>query len=150
MWSVLRIALLTLSAATFAITMGASVAAGNDLRRELIGPPVADPSPWTEEQVRPPARWPPPSAPAPRLPCPRGAKGQLSGRLNLNEASVEDLQELPGVGPSRAARIVAFRRMRGPFRRVLDLRRVKGFGRKTVKKLSPYLTIDGESTLRRE
>lgn len=63
-------------------------------------------------------------------------------RVNLNTASARDLIELPGIGPTKAAAIVDYRAKHGPFRRVIDLRRVKGFGRKTVAKLRPSLTVD--------
>lgn len=75
---------------------------------------------------------------------------RLVGTLNLNTAGLETLELLPGVGPAKAARIVAFRERRGDFERLVDLRRVRGFGRKTVRRLLPYLTLDGETTLRRE
>lgn len=70
-----------------------------------------------------------------------------TGRLNLNTATAEQLEMLPGVGPAKAERIVAFRGKHGPFKRVADLRRVKGFGRKTLKKLERFLDIKGATTL---
>ena len=48
---------------------------------------------------------------------------------------------------AKAERIIAFRQKHGAFKRVADLRRVKGFGRKTLKKLEPFLDIKGETTL---
>ncbi len=78
------------------------------------------------------------------------SKKTLTGKLNLNTATDEQLQMLPGVGPAKAQRIISFREQRGKFTRVKDLRRVKGFGFKTLKKLSPYLAIDGPNTLATE
>jgi competence protein ComEA len=75
------------------------------------------------------------------------ARKATSGRLNLNTATPEQLEMLPGVGPSKAERIVAFRQKHGPFKRVADLRRVKGFGRKTLKRLEPFLDVKGVTTL---
>lgn len=69
------------------------------------------------------------------------------GRVNLNTATAEQLERLPGIGPAKAERIVAFRARHGPFKRVVDLRRVKGFGRKTLKRLAPFLDIKGATTL---
>jgi len=80
----------------------------------------------------------------------RAGKKQVSGKLNLNSATDEQLQMLPGVGPSKAERIVAWRQKNGGFKRVADLRKVKGFGFKTLKKLEPYLDIKGDTTLRVE
>jgi len=72
---------------------------------------------------------------------------QMTGKLNLNTASEDQLQLLPTVGPAKAERIVAWRAKNGGFKRTADLRRVKGFGYKTFKKLEPYLDIKGDTTL---
>ena len=79
-------------------------------------------------------------------PSPR-AKKELTGKLNLNTASEEQLQLLPTVGPSKAERIVAWRKKNGSFKRAADLRKVKGFCYKTLKRLEPFLEISGETTL---
>ncbi len=76
------------------------------------------------------------------------AKTALSGSLNINTASALELTKLPGIGPKKASRIVRWRKHNGSFGRVVDLRRVKGFGHKSVKKLLPYLSISGKSTLK--
>ena len=78
---------------------------------------------------------------------PRAAKKEPSGKLNLNTATEEQLMLLPTVGPSKAERIVTWRKKNGAFRRTADLRRVKGFGYKTFKRLEPYLDIKGDTTL---
>lgn len=75
------------------------------------------------------------------------AKQALAGKLNLNTATVEQLQLLPGVGQSKAERVVVWRQKNGGFKRVADLRKVKGFGYKTLKKLEPYLEVKGENSL---
>ncbi|MBP9087251.1 MAG: helix-hairpin-helix domain-containing protein [Kofleriaceae bacterium] len=82
----------------------------------------------------------------PSKPSKRAGK-ELAGKLNLNTATEEQLQLLPTVGPSKAERIVSWRKKNGGFKRTADLRRVKGFGYKTLKKLEPYLDIKGETTL---
>ena len=81
-------------------------------------------------------------APAPP-PC---STTKFTGVVNINLATERELDLLPGIGPAKAQRIVAWRARNGRFRRIKDLRRVKGFGRKTVLKLFPYLTIDGLTT----
>jgi competence protein ComEA len=69
-----------------------------------------------------------------------------SGTVNLNTATAEQLEMLPGVGPSKAEAIVAWRKKHGAFKKVDDLTRVKGFGRKTLQKLRPYLAVSGATT----
>jgi competence ComEA-like helix-hairpin-helix protein len=80
-------------------------------------------------------------------PAKKASHKQLTGKLNLNAANEEQLQLLPTVGPAKAERIVAWRSKNGGFKRVADLRRVKGFGYKTFKKLEPFLDIKGDTTL---
>ena len=80
-------------------------------------------------------------------PAKKGNHKQLSGKLNLNGATEEQLMLLPTVGPSKAERIVTWRKKNGGFKRVADLRRVKGFGYRTFKKLEPFLDIKGDTTL---
>jgi competence protein ComEA len=88
-----------------------------------------------------------PGGDADEPPAKKSGHKQLSGKLNLNTANEEQLQLLPTVGPSKAERIVAWRAKNGGFKRVADLRRVKGFGYKTFKKLEPFLDIKGDTTL---
>ena len=68
------------------------------------------------------------------------------GTVNLNTATDAELQLLPGVGPSKAAAILAYRKKYGSFKKVDELGKVKGFSYKTLKKLRPYLAITGTTT----
>jgi len=77
----------------------------------------------------------------------KGGHKQITGKLNLNTANEDQLMLLPTVGPSKAERIVTWRKKNGGFKRVEDLRRVKGFGYKTFKKLEAFLDIKGDTTL---
>lgn len=61
-------------------------------------------------------------------------------RIDLNEASVEELCGLPGVGPKRAEAIVE-KRQRRPFTRVSQLLEVKGIGHKTLVRLKPLVFV---------
>jgi competence protein ComEA len=56
-------------------------------------------------------------------------------RIDINHATAQQLDELPGIGPAKAAAIVADRELNGPFRSVDDLDRVKGIGPKMLEKL---------------
>ena len=86
-------------------------------------------------------------APPDESPAKKSNRKQLAGKVNLNTATEEQLMLLPTVGPSKAERVVAWRKKNGGFKRTADLRRVKGFGYKTFKKLEPYLDIKGDTTL---
>lgn len=87
-------------------------------------------------------------ADAPPDPPRKKSARELSGKLNLNTATEQQLMMLPTVGPAKAERIVAWRKKNGSFRRIADLRRVKGFGYKTFKRLEPFIDIKGDTTLR--
>jgi competence protein ComEA len=69
-----------------------------------------------------------------------------AGTVNINTASEEQLRLLPRIGPTKAKRIVAYR-TRQKFRNPWDLTRVKGIGRKTFRRLRPFVTVNGETTL---
>jgi len=62
--------------------------------------------------------------------------------VSLNQATAEQLQVLPGVGPALAGRIVAYRNEHGPFSSPEQLTAVKGIGEAKLAKLRPQLTVD--------
>ena len=80
-------------------------------------------------------------------PAKKSSHKDLAGKLNLNTASEDQLMLLPTVGPSKAERIVTWRKKNGGFKRTADLRHVKGFGYKTYKRLEPFLDVKGETSL---
>jgi len=62
--------------------------------------------------------------------------------LNLNTASVQQLERLPGVGPVLAKRIVGFREKKGLFKRIEELLAIPGISEKKWKVLREYLTVE--------
>jgi competence protein ComEA len=74
-----------------------------------------------------------------KAPISKKAKA-LAGPLDLNRATAEELQRLPGVGLKMSARIIAAREEK-PFRTVDDLRRVSGIGAKTLEHLRPWIVV---------
>jgi competence protein ComEA len=88
-----------------------------------------------------------PAHPARPAPAAAASEPQASiGVVNLNEASAEQLELLPGVGPSRATAIVSYRKLH-PFKHVEELQKIKGIGKKTFARLRPLLALSGPTTL---
>lgn len=69
------------------------------------------------------------------------AAGEPAPALDLNRAGPEELEELPGVGPVLAGRILEHRRRRGPFRRVEELLEVPGIGPARLDDLRPLVRV---------
>lgn len=61
--------------------------------------------------------------------------------VNVNSASVDELIALPGIGPTLAARIIAFREEHGLFSSVEDLRLVRGIGAKLLEKIRNQIIL---------
>ncbi len=61
--------------------------------------------------------------------------------VNLNTASSEELQLVPGIGPSTADKILQMRKSYGAFKKVDDLLAIKGIGPKRMEKMRKYLTV---------
>ena len=62
------------------------------------------------------------------------------GKVDLNTATLAELEAVPGIGPHYAGEIIAAR----PYKSVEEIVRVKGIGPKTRAKLAPYLAVDGK------
>ena len=62
--------------------------------------------------------------------------------VELNQATVEELQSLPGIGPALSARIVAYRAEHGPFKSVDQLTEVKGIGHAKLAKFRDQLALN--------
>lgn len=69
------------------------------------------------------------------------AEDKTDGTINLNKATSEELQELPGIGPSKATAIIQKREELGSFKNVEDLKEVTGIGDKTFEKLKELITV---------
>ncbi len=64
-----------------------------------------------------------------------------SGIVNINTATLAELERIPGVGPKTAEAILALRQKNGPFTSVEQLSAVKGIGPKKLEKLKPHVTF---------
>jgi competence protein ComEA len=61
--------------------------------------------------------------------------------IDLNTATAEQLQQLPGIGPVTAKSIIDFRKKSGPFRRTADLLAVRGISEGRFKQIQPYVLV---------
>jgi competence protein ComEA len=59
------------------------------------------------------------------------AMAEEAGKININTASVDELENLKQVGPNYAVRIIEYREKNGPFEKPEDIMNVKGIGPKT-------------------
>lgn len=74
-------------------------------------------------------------------PPPAGAGAVAGGLVNLNTATLDQLQTLPGVGPVLAQRIIEYREQHGGFANVADLRNVTGIGDARYNELKTRVTV---------
>jgi competence protein ComEA len=72
---------------------------------------------------------------------PSDTGGTKQGKINLNKADENELQNLPGIGPSKAAAIIEYRETNGPFKSVEDLKNISGIGDKTFDKLKDLISV---------
>ncbi|WKA60068.1 helix-hairpin-helix domain-containing protein [Planococcus shenhongbingii] len=75
-------------------------------------------------------------------PSAAASAGAAEALVNLNTAADVDLMTLPGIGPSKAAAIIAYRTETGNFQKVEDLTNVTGIGDKTFEKLKDSITVN--------
>lgn len=116
---------------------------------DSIGPPPGEGGGPTSPVARPEAAGPPVAvAPGPD-PRARGGASEkaknLPARIDPNTAGSDGLIALPGIGPALAARILADREVRGPYRRPEDLLRVPGIGPAKLAAVRPFLDLPADT-----
>lgn len=98
------------------------------------------------QQVYVPTRGtPPPPSPTPCASAHSQAvlsSGDVLSRININKASLAELDTLPGIGPAYAQRIVAYREANGPFADPSEIVKVKGIGQVTYDRIKELITVD--------
>lgn len=70
-----------------------------------------------------------------------GSNSSSDGKININTADSTQLQELNGVGPATAEKIIDYRKQNGRFRSVEDIKNVSGIGDKTYEKLKDHIKV---------
>ncbi|MCX7043896.1 MAG: helix-hairpin-helix domain-containing protein [Candidatus Sumerlaeota bacterium] len=75
-----------------------------------------------------------------------GPPGKSAGaaRININTASQSELESLPGIGPTLAARIIEYRKAHGAFKSLSELDQVSGIGAKRLSQIEPLVTVGGK------
>jgi competence protein ComEA len=104
------------------------------------GPAVRSPlPPPSQESRRAPAQS------LPRTPADLKPNSNRTTLVNLNQATAEELQKVPGLGPVLAQRIIEARNQQpgGTFGSLEDLTAIRGIKRKTMERLTPYLELEG-------
>ncbi len=84
--------------------------------------------------------------PAPPSPTPlsasAGDNAQALELVNINTATAKELEELSGIGPTLAERVVAYRQTHGPFASIEAIQQVAGIGPACYEQIKPYITIE--------
>ena len=121
-----------------AIEMAGGAAPGADLASINLAKPLAD-----AEMVYVPAEGeaPPASYAAGAATTSAAGGTQGSGPVNINTASAEELDTLPGIGPAMAQRIIEFRETEGAFTSIEDIKKVKGIGEAKFEKMKDKICI---------
>lgn len=73
--------------------------------------------------------------------APAAASATSKAAININAATIDQLETLPGIGRKTAERIIEYRTKSGGFKRIEDLMNVKGIGEKSFLKLKPLVTV---------
>ena len=81
----------------------------------------------------------------PRRPERTETEGEAAFPININTATAEQLQALPGIGKARAEAIIAYREEHGPFTYVEDLRAVSGIGKGILANIIDYITVEEQN-----
>ncbi|MGM0752245.1 MAG: helix-hairpin-helix domain-containing protein [Bacillota bacterium] len=77
----------------------------------------------------------------PRLAPPAPLTDSGKGRININTATQQEFETLPGIGPAKASTFIQYREENGPFEAIEDIKNISGVGEKTFEKLKEYIYV---------
>ena len=105
--------------------------------------PTSTPSGTVSAVATPTTSAPPPSAKATTIGTARTTPSAIgtTAKLNINTASIDELEALPAIGPTIAQRIIDDRTANGPYKQIEDLARVRGISARTVNELRDRITV---------
>ena len=66
---------------------------------------------------------------------------ETSSKVSINNASIQELQNLPGIGEAKAKDIITYREQNGPFKSIEDIKNVSGIGESLFAKIKDYITL---------
>ena len=69
------------------------------------------------------------------------AQSKKNGKININKASKEELMTLPGVGESKAERIIQYRKERGAFKKTEEIMNISGIKEGLYNKIKDYISV---------
>nr|WP_239541382.1 helix-hairpin-helix domain-containing protein [Pullulanibacillus pueri] len=67
---------------------------------------------------------------------------EAATKVNINTADLTKLQDIPGIGASKAAAILEYRKEHGAFKKIEDLVNVSGIGEKSLEKMKAVVTLN--------
>lgn len=128
--SYLACACLVLSAFLFGLYLGRGMSSG--VQTEIISPSVPTVAAITQ-----------PTTPTDTPTTAETQPAPVTGKININTASVAELMTLPGIGEVYAKRIVEYRTLKGPFKTISDITKVEGIGTKRFESIMGLITTGG-------
>ena len=118
-----------------AITAAGGAAADADLERINLAQEVRD-----QQQIHVPRKG--ETAPQQPTPGPGGGTTPVGKKININTATLAELDTLPKIGPSTAQHIIDYRTKNGPFKKIEDQKNVSGNGDATIEGLKDLITVE--------